>query len=70
MYGDLTGDAPDAIGIDVAAGSVELQVPDVPYRVSIDRDIGNVESNVEQNDDARRTIDVQMSAGYVSLNAG
>lgn len=70
VYGDLTGDAPDAIGIDVAAGSVELQVPDVPYRVSIDRDIGNVESNVEQNNDARRTIDVQMSAGYVSLNAG
>ncbi|MGO2846947.1 MAG: hypothetical protein ACTIBU_03370, partial [Microbacterium gubbeenense] len=53
LYGDLRGgDAPDAIDIDVAAGSVEMQVPDVPYRMVIDRAAGSVETNLQEARDA------------------
>ena len=71
LYGNLRGgEAPDEIGIDVSAGSVELQVPDVPYRVSVDRSAGDVTSNVDDDSDAPRTIDVEVSAGNVTLSAG
>ncbi|MGO1236365.1 MAG: hypothetical protein ACTHY8_10740 [Microbacterium gubbeenense] len=71
LYGDLRGgDAPDAIDIDVAAGSVEMQVPDVPYRMVIDRAAGSVETNLQEARDARRTIDVEVAAGNVTFSAG
>jgi len=71
LYADLTGEAPDAIDVDVSAGSVEMQVPDVPYRIAIDRSAGSVDvQGVQHDDDARRTIDVQVAAGHVDIAAG
>jgi len=70
VYGELTGEAPQAIGIDLAAGSIELQVPDVPYRTVIDRAAGSVDTNLQESRDSRRTIDVDVSAGNVTLAAG
>ena len=48
-----------------------MQVPDVPYRMTIDRSAGSVDvQSVEHDDDARRTIDVQVAAGHVDIAAG
>lgn len=71
LYGDFRGgDAPEAIDLDVSAGSVEMQVPDVPYRMTIDRSAGSVDSNLQEARDARRTIDVEVAAGNVTFSAG
>jgi len=71
LYGDFRGgDAPEAIDLDVSAGSVEMQVPDVPYRMTIDRSAGSVDSNLQEANDARRTIDVEVAAGNVTFSAG
>ncbi|MGO3252159.1 MAG: hypothetical protein ACTIK8_11325, partial [Microbacterium gubbeenense] len=71
LYGDFRGgDAPESIDLDVSAGSVEMQVPDVPYRMTIDRSAGSVDSNLQEANDARRTIDVEVAAGNVTFSAG
>jgi len=70
LWGDLTGgEAPDAIDIDVSAGSVELQLPDVPYAVTRDSAFGDVTSNLDESSRAPRTIDIELAAGDVTLAA-
>jgi hypothetical protein len=71
LWGDLRGgEAPDAIDIDVSAGSVELQLPDVPYAVTRDSAFGDITSNLDESSSAPRTIDIELSAGDVTLAAG
>lgn len=71
LWGDLTGgEAPDAIDIDVSAGSVELQLPDVPYAVTTESAFGDITSNVDESSRAPRTISVELAAGDVTLQAG
>lgn len=54
----------------MTAGSFELEVPDVPYAVDVEREAGGFESNLDERRDAERTIDVVVSAGFVNLIAG
>lgn len=71
LWGNLRGgEAPDAITIELSAGSVELQLPDVPYDVRTDSAFGDVTSNLDESSRAPRTIDIDVSAGDVTLAAG
>ncbi|WP_221585972.1 DUF4097 family beta strand repeat-containing protein [Microbacterium sp. G2-8] len=66
---DFTGDPPEAVSVDLTAGSAELTLPDVPYDVSVQREAGNVESSLEERSDADRTVDIDVAAGHVALYA-
>ena len=71
LDGTLTGEAPDRLGVDVSAGSMDLTVPDVPYNVTVEREAGDVDTNaIQQSLDAPRAIDVRVAAGMVELRAG
>ncbi|MFS0853454.1 DUF4097 family beta strand repeat-containing protein [Microbacterium sp. 179-I 3D4 NHS] len=64
---ELTGTAPDSTTIDVSAGSVDLTVPDVEYALTQSTDAGSLDATVDQSSSARRTIDVSLSAGGVTI---
>lgn len=67
---ELTGTAPTRTSIDVSAGSVDLTVPDVSYTIEQDISAGSLDAKVDQSADARRTIEVSLSAGSVTLRPG
>lgn len=64
---ELTGTAPDTVTIDVSAGSVNLALPNVDYNIVQDVSAGTLDSRVEESSSSRRTIDVSLSAGSVTL---
>jgi hypothetical protein len=63
----LTGTAPDRIGIDVSAGSLDLTVPDAAYRVSSDVSAGDLDNRLDTASGADREVTVSVSAGDVTL---
>ena len=65
----LAGAQPDAIGVDVSAGSMELTVPEGEYDVTSDVSAGGFDNRVGSSPGASSTIDVQVSAGQVLLRA-
>jgi hypothetical protein len=67
---ELTGDAPETTTIDVSAGSLNLTLPDVEYRISQDVNAGSFDARVDESPSARRTIDVSVSAGSVDVSPG
>ena len=67
---ELTGDAPDTTTIDVSAGSLDLTLPDVQYRITQDVSAGSLDATVEQASSATRTIDVSLSAGSATIRPG
>lgn len=67
---EFTGTAPTTTRVDASAGSVELTLPDVAYRITQEVDAGSLDATVEQTDSARRTIDVTLSAGGVNIRPG
>lgn len=69
VNGHLTGEAPEEVSIDVSAGAVVLQLPDVPYDVRINRAAGDVTSSLQENSSSDRLVDVQVMAGDVELYA-
>ncbi|WP_156760219.1 hypothetical protein [Microbacterium karelineae] len=66
---DLTGEAPEAVTVHVTAGSAELQLPDVPYDVRVDREAGGFDSSLTESRSSSRTIDGTVTAGSLSLYA-
>lgn len=71
IQGDLSGHAPERVGIDVSAGSLDLRLPDVPYAVTGDSGAGELHlNNLQQRSDASHRVDVQVTAGQVNLRAG
>ena len=56
--------------IGVSAGSLELQLPDVPYDVRTNRTAGDFVSSLEESTSSDRRIDVRIMAGDVALYAG
>ena len=71
VYGNLRGgEAPQHIDLDVSAGSLELQLPDVPYAVTSETAFGDFTSNLDTQSGAPRTIDVELAAGDITLSAG
>lgn len=67
VVGALTGEQPASITADVSAGSVELSIPDGAYAVTQDVSAGDATIDVDDDRDAASTIDVQVSAGSISL---
>lgn len=65
---ELTGEAPTATTIDVSAGSLNLTLPAVEYRITQDVNAGSFDATVEESTSARRTIDVSLSAGSVNID--
>lgn len=67
---ELTGTPPTRTTIDVSAGSVDLTVPDVSYDITQSVDAGSLDARVEQSSSARRSIEVSLSAGGVTIRPG
>ncbi len=67
---ELTGTAPTDTTIDVSAGELDLTVPEGGYRVTQSVSAGTLDNELDQDSDARRTIDVSVSAGTVTLRPG
>ncbi|GAA1231545.1 hypothetical protein JOF42_000559 [Microbacterium phyllosphaerae] len=67
---ELTGGAPSQTTIDVSAGSLDLTVPDESYTITQDVSAGSLDAKVDQASGARRTIDVSLSAGSVTIRPG
>lgn len=67
---ELTGTAPTQTSVDVSAGSLDLTVPDVAYNITQDVSAGSLDAKVEQSSSARRSIDVSLSAGSVTIRPG
>lgn len=67
MFADLTGDAPSDLRIDVSAGSLAATLPDDTYDVTSDVSAGGFDNELSTSSGAASTIDVQVSAGGVTL---
>lgn len=67
---EFTGTAPTETTIDVSAGELDLTVPEGEYRVTQSVSAGSLENGLDQSSDARRVIDVSVSAGTVTLHPG
>ncbi|MER7796405.1 hypothetical protein [Microbacterium sp. NPDC096154] len=67
IVGDLTGDAPDTVAIDVSAGSVELGMPRATYDVRSDVAAGSFDNRLDTSSSAPRQVTVDVSAGRVQL---
>jgi hypothetical protein len=63
----LTGTQPQSITVDVSAGSVSLSVPEGDYDVRSVVSAGDFDNSIPATRGASSTIDVQISAGSVSL---
>lgn len=71
LQGQLSGEAPERVGIGVSAGSLDLRLPDVPYAVRDDSGAGELHlNNLQEDSGASRQIDVRVAAGEVDLRAG
>lgn len=67
---ELTGRPPTETSIDVNAGELELTVPEARYDVTQSVSAGELDNGLDQSSDSRRTIDVSISAGTVTLRPG
>lgn len=67
---ELTGTPPTQTVVDVSAGSLDLTVPDVAYAVTQDTSAGTLNADVDEDSNARRTIDVSLSAGSATIRPG
>lgn len=70
IVGALTGERPASIDASVSAGSVELTIPDGAYAVTERASAGDSEVRVIDDPSADSTIDVDVSAGSVTLRSG
>lgn len=68
--GELNGTAPRSTDISVSAGSVDLVLPDVEYRVDSEVSAGRLKNLVRTDPNSRNVISVEVSAGEVVLQAG
>lgn len=67
LEGRLTGSAPTETTVDVAAGRVDLGLPDAPYRVTTDVSAGEFDNRLDTSPTARSHVAVSVSAGGVVL---
>ena len=67
---ELTGTPPTTTAIDVSAGSLDLTLPDVEYTITQSISAGSLDAKVDQASSARRSIDVSLSAGSVTIRPG
>lgn len=67
IVGGLTGEQPQAISAQVSAGAIELGIPGGEYAVTQDVSAGSAVIEVDADRQADSTIDVEVSAGSVTL---
>jgi len=67
---ELTGSAPDAVSIEVSAGTLELTLPDTEYKVIDQVSAGTLDTRIDESSDSRHTIEVTLSAGSATLRPG
>lgn len=67
VVGAITGEQPAAITASVSAGAIELAIPDGEYAVTQDIAAGSAAIDVDADRRAAATIDVDVSAGSVTL---
>lgn len=64
----LRGSAPDQVQVDLAAGELDLSVPDVPYSLRSDVAGGRLKNNLRTAPDSAHIIEVELAAGRASLS--
>lgn len=67
---ELTGTAPTRTAVDASAGSVDLTLPDVAYTIAEDVSAGTLDATVDQSAGTQRVIEVDLSAGTVTIRPG
>lgn len=70
MNVELTGTAPARTAVDVSAGSLDLTVPDTSYTLTQDVSAGSLDARIDQSSGSRRTIEVTLAAGSVTIRPG
>lgn len=66
----LTGDAPQAVGVDVSAGTLDLALPPEAYDVRSSVTGGGLDARLRDVPGAPRRVDVSVAAGGVVLREG
>ncbi|QKJ20682.1 hypothetical protein [Microbacterium hominis] len=69
IEGELTGDQPDALVLDVSAGSLRLTVPDGRYDVDAEVSAGDFDSRLDESPGAQSTVEASLSAGEIVLRS-
>ena len=69
ITGQLRGSTPIRTDVELAAGSVDLRLPDDEYRVSIDDGLGQVDNALRQSPTATAEVDVSATMGEVRLRS-
>jgi hypothetical protein len=67
IIGALTGEQPSSIDAQASAGSIDLTIPDGEYAVTEQASVGDSDVRVIDDPGATSTIDVDVSAGNVTL---
>lgn len=67
LTAEFANTAPDAITLDVSAGSLELTLPDEVYDVRQEVSAGTLDNRLQTSTDSRHTISVTLSAGSATL---
>ncbi len=67
VRGSVSGTAPNESTFQVSAGEIDLTLPDVPYRVNSDVDFGDANVDLDSDSTAKRTINIEVSAGDITL---
>ena len=70
LEASLSGTQPDAVDLDVSAGSLRLTVPDGDYDVTSEVSAGGFDNRIGSTPGASSTVTVQVSAGEAVLSAG
>lgn len=66
----LTGTAPRSVTIDVAAGDLDIELPDDTYAVQSQVAAGDLTNTLRVDPGSRNRIDIEVSAGDVTIRPG
>lgn len=66
----FTGAQPDSLSLDVSAGAMEVTVPSGTYALSRNVSAGNLDARIPTDPSSRHRIQVELSAGGITLRNG
>lgn len=66
----LTGKAPVDIDIEISAGSLDLTIPDVEYRLDSSVTAGDIASQIRTSQTSQNRIEASVAAGEIVLRPG
>jgi len=70
LTGELTGEAPRRVSLEVSAGDFDLTLPDVPYAVTQEVTAGDLDNGLRVDPGSDNVITVEVAAGRVALRPG